>query len=182
MDDQKIVELYWERSESAVEETQKKYGRYCYAIAHRILRSEPDAEECVNDTYIRAWESMPPERPRVLSGFLGRITRNLALNRYDYNRAQKRDALSTVESEYWECMPSAEGRIEDEVALSRALNRFLSELPQETRIVFLRRYWYACTIKEIAKSMALSESNVKVLLHRTRMELKAYLQREGIGI
>ena len=182
MDDQKIVELYWERSETAVEETQKKYGRYCYSIANRILRSELDAEECVNDTYVRAWESMPPERPSVLSGFLGRITRNLALNRYDYNRAQKRDALSTVESEYWECMPSAEGSIEDEVALGRALDAFLAGLPSQTRIVFLRRYWYACTIREIAKSTALSESNVKVILHRTRKELKEYLQREGIGI
>ena len=182
MDDQKIVELYWERSESAVEETQKKYGRYCYSIAHRILNSEPDTEECVNDTYVRAWESMPPERPRVLQGFLGRIARNLALNRYDYNRAQKRDALGTVECEYWECIPNAEGAIEDEVALKRALDAFLAGLSQQTRIVFLRRYWYACSIKEIAKTAGLSESNVKVILHRTRKELKEYLEREGIGI
>ena len=182
MEDQKIVELYWERSESALEETRKKYGRYCHSIAYRILNSDPDAEECVNDTYLRAWESMPPQKPTFLQGFLGAITRNLALNRYDYNRAGKRDALQTIAQEYWESVPSGELPLVEQIELRRVINAFLATLPPKTRTVFLRRYWYACPIREIAQGMGMSESNVKVMLHRTRQAFKEYLEKEGIGL
>lgn len=183
MEDLKIIDLYWERSESAIEETQKKYGRYCHSIAYHILYSDSDADECVNDTYLHAWNAMPPQRPAKLQLFLGRITRNLALNRYEYNHAQKRSVQTeTILDEFWECIPNNETHIEDDVVLKDVLNRFLASLDKQTRIIFMRRYWYLCSIKEIAEGMYLTESNVKVTLHRTRNKFKAWLEKEGIVI
>ena len=186
MDDKQIVDLYWERSESAISETEKKYGKYCHYIAYNILNSDPDAEECVNDTYLRAWEAMPPHRPTLLKSFIGRITRNLALDRYDRERALKRRGnTELIFEEIGECLPAVgeEGReMSDEIALRDAINGFLESLPEETRIIFMRRYWYLSPVSHIAGDLGLSVSNVKVILMRTRKKFKAYLEKENISI
>ena len=185
MDDKRIVELYWERSQAAIAHTQEKYGKYCHTIAYNILYSNEDAEECVNDTYLRAWSVMPPHRPDNLSGFLGRITRNLALDKYDRRRAAKRNAnVELAYEELSECIPDSAGTLSesDAVILKDAINGFLESLPKNTRIIFMRRYWYLCSISEIAKGMSMSESNVKVSLMRTRRLFREYLEKEGIVI
>lgn len=183
MEDQKIIDLYWARQQSAIEQTQIKYGRYCHSIAFNILRSEEDSQECVNDTYHNAWNAMPPQRPQRLRGFLGSITRNLALNRYDYKNAQKRGGeTEMVLEEYAQCIPNGQMPVEDEYALRQAVNGFLASLSKRNRIIFLRRYWYLCTVREIAQSMGLTESNVKIILHRTRDQFKAFLEKEGIFV
>lgn len=185
MEDGKIVELYWARNEAAIAETQKRYGRYCHSIAYNVLHSDEDAEECVNDTYVRAWNAMPPQRPSRLAAFLGRITRNLALDRYLFERTKKR-ARSTdfILDEIEECIPDPDTArsLTDEIALRDAINAFLASLPQKNRMVFLRRYWYLSPIKEIAADYDMTESNVKVMLHRTRQSFKAYLEKEGIEL
>ncbi|MBR2622327.1 MAG: RNA polymerase sigma factor [Clostridia bacterium] len=183
MDDQKIVDLYWERSESAIKETQKKYGRYCHSIAYAILHSNEDAEECVNDTYLRAWGAIPPAKPSRLATFLGKITRNLALDRYDSAHAQKRHtATELVLDELSECIPDADSTLDltDKIALGDAINSFLEGLPVKTRQIFMRRYWYLSSIKDIARDVDMSESAVKVSLMRTRNIFKAHLEKEGI--
>ena len=185
MEDERIVEMYFERNESAIKETEKKYGRYCYAIARRILCSEQDAEECVNDTYLRTWEAIPPHKPDRLSAFLGKIVRNLALNRYAHNHAQKRfEGVDVALDELAEVLADPESELDDgqTLDLREALDGFLATLPAETRIIFLRRYWYFCAVKEIAESMGISEGRVKVTLHRTRSKLKEYLMKEGISV
>jgi RNA polymerase sigma-70 factor (ECF subfamily) len=185
MEDERIVEMYFERNESAIAETQKKYGRYCHAIARRILCSDQDSEECVNDTYLRAWEAIPPHKPTKLSVFLGKIVRNLALNRYAHNHAQKRfDGVEVALDELAEVLADPESEADDIqiTSLREVLNGFLATLPADARIIFLRRYWYFCPIKDIAEGMGIGESRVKVTLHRTRAKLKEYLIKEGISI
>lgn len=185
MDDKRIVELYFERSEKAIEETQIKYGRYCYSIAYNILFSNEDSEECVNDTYLRAWNSMPPQKPSKLSSFLGRITRNLALDRYDFNHAQKRSQnLEIALEEIGEAVPES-GNLDSllgEIALRDAVNSFLASLPKRTRQIFMRRYWYLSEIKDIASDFSMSETSVRVSLSRTRVKFKAHLEKEGITL
>ena len=185
MEDGRIVELYWERNEDAIAETQKQYGKYCHSIANNVLHSDEDAEECVNDTYVRAWNSMPPQRPVRLSSFLGKITRNLALDRYLFDRAKKR-ARSTdlILDEIEECIPDPDTAtpLAEEIALKDAINGFLASLPKKNRMVFLRRYWYLSSVKEIAADYDMTESNVKVMLHRTRQAFKTHLEKEGIAI
>ena len=185
MEDEKIVELYLERSETAISETQKKYGRYCFTVAYNVLYSKEDAEECVNDTFEKAWNSIPPQKPRIFSAFLGAITRNLALDRYEQSHAKKRySPAETALEELGECIPAAEdgADISDTLALKDAINGFLASLPKRTRIVFMRRYWYFCSVSEIAEGMGMTEANVKVLLLRTRKKFKAYLEKEGITL
>jgi len=184
MDDKRIVELYWARSEAALTETGRKYGRYCHRIAYNILYSEEDAEECVNDTWLRAWNAMPPRRPQTLASFLGKITRNLSLNRYEQRTAAKRGGgqVPLVLEELEECIPASGGteQLIDELALAEVLNRFLAGLPGSRRTIFLRRYWYFCTIQEIASDLRISESKVKMTLLRARNELRQVLEQEGI--
>lgn len=184
MQDERIIRLYFQRSEDAVKETEKKYGRYCHRIAFNILHSDTDSEECVNDTYLRAWNSIPPTRPAKLSAFLGRITRHLALNRYEKSAAKKRGGgnVAAVLDELSECIPdaSASQDITQEFIITETLNRFLADLPEQSRIVFVRRYWYLSPIKEIAHDYAMGESKVKMILLRTRNELKQLLEEEGI--
>lgn len=183
MEDARIVEMYFDRNETAIEETQKKYGRYCHYIAYNILHSDPDAEECVNDTYLRAWEAMPPHKPGRLSVFLGKITRNLALNRYAYDHAKKRsDGIDVALDEIAEVLadPESETDEEESLRLRDALNSFMETLPEDTRVIFVRRYWYMCRVAQIAADLGTSENRVKVTLHRTREKLKAYLEKEGI--
>ena len=182
MEDERIVELFWERSEEAIKETKSKYGSYCRRIAFNILANDQDAEECENDTYLRAWEAMPPHRPTRLASFLGRITRNVALNRYAHDRAQKRAPGIEVVYEELSDLISDDREGDDETALAEAISGFLSTLPKEARIVFVQRYWYFCPVKVIAQSRGLSESNVKVTLMRTRKKFKEYLEKEGITV
>ena len=183
MDDQKIVDLYWERSESAIKETQRKYGKYCHSIAYTILHSDEDAEECVNDTLLRAWGAIPPAKPSRLSTFLGKITRNLSLDRWEKNNAKKRSGpVELVLDELSECIPDADSMLDptDKIALSDAINSFLEELPVQTRQIFMRRYWFMSSVKDIARDVDMSESAVKVSLMRTRNAFKAHLEKEGI--
>ena len=185
MDDQKIVDLYWERSEEAIAQTQKKYGKYCYHIAYTILYSNEDAEECINDTYLRAWGAMPPAKPNRLSTFLGKITRNLALDRWEKNHAQKRGgAIELALDELSECIPDADSTADpiDGIALGDAINAFLAGLPQKTRQIFVRRYWYLSSVKSIARDVDMSESAVKVSLMRTREAFRLHLEKEGIEL
>ena len=183
MEDTKIVELFWQRDQSAISQSEQKYGNYCYAIANGILNCREDSEECVSDTWHSAWNAIPPEKPTRLQAFLGRITRNLALDRYDYNHAQKRNThLETAIDEYWECLPNGEMPVEDTVALKQLINGFLKSLDQKSRVIFLRRYYYVCPVKEIASAMGLTESYVSVSLHRTRRKFQEYLQKEGISV
>ena len=184
MEDKQIVDLYWERSESAIAETEKKYGRYCHYIAYRILENDEDAKEIVNDTYLKTWQTIPPKRPASLKPYVGMISRQLALNAYEEKHTQKRGQITLVLDELAECLPS-----EDEdwnavsgVALHDSLNTFLRRLPPKTRNVFIRRYWYTSSIAEIAKEYSMRESAVAMLLLRTRNKLKTHLQKEGFFV
>lgn len=184
MKDEEIVGLYWQRSEKAIFETQKKYARYCGCIAFNILHSEEDAEECVNETYLRAWNAIPPDRPESLQAFLGKITRNISLNKYKQHTTQKRGSGDTefVLSELEECIPAASDveQSVDELFVRETLGRFLEQLSKAKRIVFVKRYWYLMPIKEIAGQEGMSENKVKLMLFRMRNELKQYLEKEGV--
>lgn len=181
MEDKKIIELYWQRSEEAITQTASKYGAYCRSVAWNILYNSEDSEECVNDTYLRAWDTIPPQRPRVLQTFLGKITRNLSLDRWRMNHAQKRDSgVFLALEELQECIPGSDGDMSEDLAIREALNGFLRGLKPEHRKVFLRRYWYLSPVKEITEDYGISESKVKMILLRTREKLKAHLESEGI--
>ncbi len=185
MEDNKIVELYWLRSETAITETEKKYGRYCHYIAYQILYNDEDAKEIVNDTYLKAWNTMPPNRPNPLKPYIGTISRQLALNRYESQHAQKRrGTLPLALNELSECIPhpNSGADMEETIALSDALNRFLWKLPQQTRNIFIRRYFYMSTIAEIATDFSLKESTITMLLLRTRKKLKHFLQKEEFNL
>ena len=184
MEDQQIVDLYWQRNEKALSQTQKKYGKYCHSIAFAILYSSEDAEECVNDTLLRAWSAIPPARPGRLSTFLGKITRNLAIDRLDKNTAQKRSGpVEIVLDELSECIPDTDAENPtDKIALSDAINSFLASLDREARVMFMQRYWYALPIKSIARELEKSENYVKVTLMRTRNKFKEHLEKEGIVV
>ncbi len=184
MDDEMILDLYWERSESAINETAKKYGGYCLTIANNILRNNEDAEECVNDTYHKTWDTIPPQRPTIFRAFLGKVTRNLSLNKYKEQRTQKRggDDIASIYSELEDCIPSnsnVEMEYESSLVIG-AINSYLLSLDSENRIVFVRRYWYADSIQAIATCLQTSESKVKSMLFRTRNKLKTHLENEGV--
>ena len=184
MEDKQIVDLYWERSESAIQETEKKYGRYCHYIAYQILQDDETAKEVVNDTYLKAWQTIPPKRPAALKPYVGMISRHLAFDAYDAQHAQKRGQIPLVLDELAECLPG-EGDVWDVVsgiALRDSLNAFLRGLPLKTRNIFLRRYWYASSLAEIAAEYAMKESAVGMLLLRTRNKLKSHLQKEGFNL
>ena len=180
MDDKQIIELYWQRDEAAIEESQSKYGSYCSSIAERILHSAEDTEECVNDTWLRAWNSIPPQRPNRLAVFFGTITRNLAIDRYRRKTAQKSGGgqiplcLAELEDCVGELPP-----IEDRLALKALLQSFLRGMPDRNREIFLLRYWYCMPVKDIAGRYGMREGAVKTLLHRLRAKLKAELEKEG---
>ena len=187
MEDNQIVELYWARSEKAISETADKYGRYCYSIAYNILHSNEDSEECVNDTYLNAWSAMPDQRPSKLPAFLGRITRNLSLKRWEKYTAEKSGAghVPLVLDELQECVPATNNstdQLVDDLVLVDVLNRFLASMPTEKRRIFMRRYWYLSPITEIAADFSVSESKVKMSLLRSRNELKQMLEKEGIKL
>lgn len=184
MEDRQIIELYNKRSEAAISETADKYGKYCHYVAYNILFNEQDSEECVNDTWLRAWNTIPPQQPDRLSTFLGKLTRNLALDKYKYYNREKRGGGQTalVLDELNECLPamdSTEQAVNDRL-LVEVLNGFLRSLPADKRQMFVRRYWYLSSVSEIAKDYDISESNVKVILLRIRSKLKKALEKEGI--
>lgn len=183
MDDKRIIELYFARSEDAIAETQKKYGSFCYSVAKSILPTVSDAEECVNDAYLGVWNSIPPNNPRSFSAYIGRIVRNISLNRYASLTAEKRSPqMEAVYDEVEEFIPDTSGEISEDIHLRQAINGFLLSLTARRRKVFLQRYWYMCSISEIATSMGMTEGGVKVMLMRTRERFKAYLEKEGITL
>ena len=171
MEDKDIVALYWARSEEAIQATAAKYGAYCRAIIRRLLGDGRDGEECLNDTWLGAWNAMPPQRPARLPPFLGRIARNTALDRYDYNTAQCRGAL-----------PAALEEALDFRALGEAISRYLDTVSPDARRAFLRRYWYGDSLEDIARRYGYTLAKVKSLLHRTRKGLREHLIREGYAL
>ena len=186
MEDEKIVELFLKRDETAVSETEKKYGHYCYAIASNILFNQEDAEECVNDTLLGAWISIPPHRPELLSTFLAKITRQLSIKKLRTMNAQKRGGgkQNLAMDELEECIPSGmsiDEQLEAE-ELAKVVNAFLGTLKTTERSVFLRRYWYFESVGEIAARFRYSESKVKSMLKRTRDKLRIRLLEEDIWI
>lgn len=181
--DEEIVNLYFDRSEEAIAACQVKYGKSCHTVAYNILRSDEDAEECVNDTWLRAWNSIPPERPTRLGAWLSTVTRRLALTRYEKRNAAKRNGgMEASLEELSECVTAGSLTIADEVALSEAINGFLASLPTRTRMIFMRKYWYMDSIADIAKALGMGESAVKVTLHRTREKFRKHLAKEGITV
>lgn len=181
MEDKSIVELYWARSEDAIIRTDEKYGNLCRTLAGRILADPQDVEECVNDTYLGLWNGIPPARPEVLSAYVAKITRNLAMKRITYQNARKRSAYAAVSiHELEECLP---GQADPEselyaAELAKSVERFLLRQDYESRTVFLRRYWFCDSISEIAERFQLSENNVKVRLFRIRKKLRLHLIKE----
>ena len=181
LEEREIVDLFWARSEIAIAETSRKFGHYCMAIAQNILSNRNDAEECVNDTYLAAWNTIPPSRPDKLLAFLGRITRNIALDKYDYNKAQKRNGeFDLVLYELIDCIPAQDNYEEGQTA--KAISVFLRGLDVDSRNTFIRRYWYSDSISEISKRFGMSGSKVKSMLFRTRKKLRIHLEKEGVSL
>ena len=183
MEDEAIVSLYWERSEQAINETEQKYGGFCYSVAYHMLHNAEDAAESVNDTYLEAWNSMPPHKPNSLAAFLGRITRRLSVDRWRSNHAEKRGGgvYPVLLDELSECIPST-ASVERQVELkelAETVNCFLRELPSEKQQVFLRRYWYGDSMEELAKNFGFSVSKIKSMLFHIREHLREHLKKEG---
>ena len=183
MEDNQIIELYWQRQESAISATAVKYGHYCHTIAYNILNNNEDAEESVSDTYLAAWKKMPPHRPSILSAFLGKITRRISLNKWRRYNTQKRGQgeMPLALEELSECVStgeSLEGYIEGK-ELARTVNAFVSGLPDTERDVFVSRYFFLASVKEVAEKFGFSESKVKSMLLRSREKLRKILAEEG---
>ena len=181
LDDKTIIMLYFDRNPYAIHETKDQYGKYCYRIAMNLLSSHEDAEEVVNDTYTMAWQSIPPQKPSNLQAFLGKITRNLSLNRLEKRRAEKRNCAEVlVFDELSEVISPREEDLVDKLALDAALKSFLSSLPTDDRILFVKRYWYGESVQSLSRELYLTKSAVKTKLHRLRNRLKAHLRSEGV--
>lgn len=183
MEDTRIVDLYWARSEKAIEETSAKYGNYCYSIAFNILANAEDADESVNDTYFNAWNSMPPHRPAILSTFLGKITRRVSIDKWRGQTADKRGngEITLVLDELSDCIPSRQD-VEHEIEaaeLAKVINDFVVSLPPMERRIFICRYWYFDQVSAISRQFGCSQSKVKMILHRQRKKLLAHLEREA---
>ena len=184
MDDTQIIALYWSRNEDAITETDRKYGSWCFGIAQRILQLREESEECVHDTYLRAWNNIPPERPNVFRAWLGRITRNLAFSRYRKTHAEKRGSgqMELALEELQTCIPG--GSSVEEITESREivdlLNQFLEKLPEKERNIFLRRYWHVDSVQDIADSYGVKQGTISAQLFRTRNKLRIALEKEGI--
>ena len=186
MDDNDIIRLYWDRDHQAIHATSEKYGHYCKSIARNILNNEEDAEECVNDAYLSAWNSMPPHRPEHLAAFLGKITRNLSLNKYRRDRAEKRGGgeAALILNELADCVSGTDSveQLMERRELIKAVNTFVRGLSSEKRIMFTRRYWYADSVSDIAKDRRMLPGTVSKTLERTRKQLKAYLTERGFDL
>lgn len=183
MEDGKIIELFFARSERAVVELSNKYGRVCRKIAFNILNNLQDAEECVNDAYLGAWNSIPPQNPNPLVTYICRITRNIALKKYRYDTAKRRNGYYDISlSELEECIPSDPQGISSgtEEELTKVIENFLSSLDKKSRVMFIKRYWYVESVKVMAKEFGMTENSVSVKLLRIREKLKRHLEKEGI--
>ena len=178
LSDAEIVALYLARDESAVEHTAKNYGAYCLTVAMNILQSHPDAEECVNDTYLQAWRSIPPHRPTVLRLYLGKITRRLAIDKYRANRSRNR-SLEVALDEIAEILPARE---EDDSELPALLADFLASLPAEERNLFILRYWQGHSVARLSKAFGLKPNNLSARLYRTREKMRFYLSERGYEV
>ena len=184
MTDIQIIDLYWARNEQAIHETDLRYGSKLHYLADKIVRDFEDAQECVNDTYLKTWDTIPPKRPEYFFAYIAKICRNFALGVLDWKSAAKRKGevvALTQEMEAWIPDPQHERKLEGE-ELGEVLNRFLESLSVDNRVIFLRRYWYLDTVAEIAHRYGMSESKVKTQLHRTRAKLHAFLTKEGITV
>ena len=184
MEDEQILDLYFSRSEQAIGETAVKYGPYCHSIAFHVLENMEDAEECVSDTWLSAWNAIPPKRPSPFSAVLGRITRNLSIDRWRRNRAMKRGGcqVELALEELKDCVSGA-GSLESDLIRREtlgAVNRFLGELNTVERNVFLCRYWYLESSREIGEHTGFSQAKVRSMLHRIRGRLDTYLEKEGL--
>ncbi len=180
MDDLDIIALYFARNEQAIEETQTKYGRYCHRISMNILDNREDAEECVNDTWLKTWQSIPPKRPGILRLFVGTITRHLSINRYEALRAQRRNKeLEVSLDELADCIPMKE---EDAGELPALLDGFLHSLPPEDRSLFVLRYWHAHSVKHLADTFHMTVGAISTRLWRIREKLRSYLTERGYEI
>lgn len=185
MDDEQIIGLFFERSEQAIQELDAKYGRLCHRLSHNILNNRQDAEECVNDAYLGAWNAIPPAKPAPLSTFLCKIVRNLSLKRYYEKTAAKRNSAYDAAMEELECSLSAPDTVESEITakeLAQIIENFLDTLSVENRVIFMRRYWFSDTYADIAKRAGLSEKNVSVRLTRIRRQMKQYLTEREVYI
>lgn len=183
MDDEKIIELFFARSESALKELDEKYGRVCHKLSYGILNDRLDAEECVNDAYLGAWNAIPPARPNPLLTYLCKIVRNISLKRFYMKEAAKRSSAYDVAMEELEYCLSAPDTVEAEIGareLARVICDFLYTLTAENRVIFLRRYWFSDTYADIAERMGMTESNVSVRLTRTRRKMRDYLLKRGV--
>lgn len=184
MTDSQIIALFWDRNEDAIQETDRAYGRRLHVLSDRILRNEQDAQESVSDTYLKTWETIPPQRPTYFFAYLAKLCRNFSLARLQWQSAAKRSAqVVELTREMAECIPdhSLERKLEVE-ELGQLLNAFLDGLSRENRLIFLRRYWYADPVREIAERYQITESKVKTQLHRTRKKLQQFLEGEGISV
>lgn len=186
MEDSEIIALYWARSETAIMRTDEKYGGYCRSIAYNILENREDTEECTNDTYFKVWTAIPPQRPGLFRAFLGKIARNTALNRYERDHAGKRGGgeMELLLGELEGCIPDPAG-VEEECEaseLSGAVTRFLSQLDEQSRNLFVRRYWYAEKLSAVCERYGISESQGKSTLYRLRGKLKKFLEKEGLMV
>ncbi len=182
MDDKIIIAHYWERNECAISETSEKYGLFCKSIAENILNNKEDARECVNDTYLKLWNSIPPNRPGNFPAFIGKIVRNLAFDRYVRNKALKRGGgqISIVLDELEECIPDKSADAEcDENELKEVIEAFVKSLSYRNRKIFVRRYWYTQSVREISEKMNMSENSVSAVLMRIRKKLHKYLVERG---
>ncbi len=183
MEDAQIVDLYWQRSGEAIPVTAERYGNYCAAVARNILADDRDAEECVNDTWLAAWNSMPDNRPAALPPYLGKISRNLALDRLAARRAAKRGSGETpaVLEDLAECLPGGEDpeSAAEVKELADRINRFLRTLPETERLIFVSRYWYMAPIEETAERFGFTRVKTAAMLHRTRKKLHTQLKKEG---
>ena len=183
MQDSEIIELFFARDEKAISAANEKYGKYCAAVAMNILKNREDSEECVNDALLKAWDSIPPERPRNLAGFLAKITKNISLNRYNIENAQKRGGgeVPLIFDELSECIPDKSDveRSYEQMELIAAVKDFMKTLPDAKRNLFLLRYWYCMSVSEAAKRVNISDNNAAVTLQRIRKKLLKYLQKRG---
>lgn len=183
VEDQLIIKMFNDRNEQAIAELTKSYGKTCKSIAYNILKNEQDAEECVNDTYMAAWNNIPPENPKPLSAYIYRITRNLALKKYEKNTAIKRNSFYDVSfDELEDCFKGIDDTNDEIIVMEiiECINKYLGKIKQKDRVIFVKRYWYCKEIKEIADEMGLSENYINVHLHRTREKLRKYLVMEGL--
>lgn len=183
MEDSKIIELYFSRDEEAIAQTKEKYGKLLFGVSYGILHSMEDAEECVSDTYMRTWQSIPPAKPSYLSAFLSKIARNLSITKYRENKKRRNIILTEfIFEEMLECVPDNRCDAVDDIALRDALNGFLAGLDKNKRMIFVKRYFFMRSVKEIADEMGMKASTVKTTLSRTRVMLREYLEREGVNI